>query len=84
MKFRISVIVMSVLFVICDLGFFSKTYRIGAFAAVFVLLALVELMAPRRRLLTSKAHRWLANLTIVALNPLCVALVFPILPTGLL
>ena len=47
MKFRISVIVMSVLFVICDLEFFSETYRIGAFAAVFVLLALVELMAPR-------------------------------------
>ena len=57
--------------------------RIGAFAAVLVLLALVELMAPPRRLLTSKSRRWLANLTIVALNPLCVALVFPILPTGL-
>ena len=57
--------------------------RIGAFAAVFVLLVLVELMAPPRRLLTSKSRRWLANLTIVALNPLCVALVFPILPTGL-
>jgi len=57
--------------------------RLGAFATVFVLLALVERMAPRRRLLTSKPRRWLANLTIVALNPLCVVLLFPILPTGI-
>jgi sterol desaturase/sphingolipid hydroxylase (fatty acid hydroxylase superfamily) len=57
--------------------------RLGAFLAVFVLLAAAEVFAPRRRLSTSKARRWFANLTLVALNPLTVALVFPILPIGL-
>ncbi|MBI5894942.1 MAG: sterol desaturase family protein [Desulfobacterales bacterium] len=57
--------------------------RVGAFLCVFAVLATAEILAPRRRLSTSKARRWFANLTIVALNPLAVALVFPILPIGL-
>ncbi len=56
--------------------------RFGAFLGVFALLATVEIMSPRRKLTTSKLHRWFANLTIVALNPLSVALVFPVLPIG--
>lgn len=57
--------------------------RLGVFLAVFVILAATEVFAPRRKLTTSKARRWFANLTLVALNPLTVALVFPILPIGL-
>ena len=56
--------------------------RLGAFLGVFVILAAAEIFAPRRQLTTSKSRRWFANLTIVALNPLSVALVYPVLPVG--
>lgn len=56
--------------------------RLVAFLGVFAILATTEIFAPRRRLTTSKSRRWFANLTIVALNPLAVALVFPVLPIG--
>ena len=57
--------------------------RLGAFLGVFAMVAAAEALAPRRRLTTSKSRRWLANLTLVALNPLAVALIFPVLPVGL-
>jgi sterol desaturase/sphingolipid hydroxylase (fatty acid hydroxylase superfamily) len=56
--------------------------RFGAFLVVFSVLAIAEVFAPRRRLTTSKSRRWFANLTIIALNPLSVALVYPVLPFG--
>jgi sterol desaturase/sphingolipid hydroxylase (fatty acid hydroxylase superfamily) len=46
------------------------------------MVALGEILAPRRALTTSKAGRWFANLTIIALNPVSVRLVFPVLPVG--
>ncbi|KJS29773.1 MAG: fatty acid hydroxylase [Desulfatitalea sp. BRH_c12] len=61
----------------------ERTIRLGAFLAVFIVLAVVEVFAPKRALLTSKPRRWFANLTIVALNPVSVFLLFPILPVGL-
>jgi sterol desaturase/sphingolipid hydroxylase (fatty acid hydroxylase superfamily) len=61
----------------------ERVIRIGAFLAVFIVLAVVEAYAPKRTLLTSKPRRWFANLTIIALNPLSVFLLFPILPVGL-
>jgi sterol desaturase/sphingolipid hydroxylase (fatty acid hydroxylase superfamily) len=57
--------------------------RASAFLVVFALLALTEILAPRRRPSISKFKRWRTNLTIVALNPLSVALIFPLLPIGL-
>ena len=57
--------------------------RVGVFLGVFAVLATAEFLAPRRRLSTSKARRWFANLAIIALNPLSVFLLFPILPVGL-
>lgn len=56
--------------------------RLGAFLGVFAILSTAEVFAPRRRLITSKSRRWFANLAIVALNPVSVALVYPVLPVG--
>jgi sterol desaturase/sphingolipid hydroxylase (fatty acid hydroxylase superfamily) len=56
--------------------------RLGFFLGFFFLLASLETLAPRRRLTTSKLRRWSTNLAIIALNPLSVHLVFPILPVG--
>ncbi|MFO8083765.1 MAG: sterol desaturase family protein [Desulfobacterales bacterium] len=60
----------------------DKIIRLGAFLGVFAILATAEVFAPRRRLRTSKSRRWFANLAIVALNPVSVALVYPVLPVG--
>jgi sterol desaturase/sphingolipid hydroxylase (fatty acid hydroxylase superfamily) len=57
--------------------------HLGFFLGIFILVAICEILAPRRALTTSKASRWLANLVIVALNPLSVRLVFPVLPVAL-
>jgi sterol desaturase/sphingolipid hydroxylase (fatty acid hydroxylase superfamily) len=57
--------------------------RASAFLCVFAILAITEILAPRRRQSVSKFQRWRTNLTIVALNPISVALVFPLLPIGL-
>jgi hypothetical protein len=56
--------------------------RLSAFLGVFAILSMGEVFGPRRRLTTSKSRCWFANLTIVALNPVSVALVYPVLPVG--
>ncbi|MCF8104443.1 MAG: sterol desaturase family protein [Desulfohalobiaceae bacterium] len=57
--------------------------RFGAFLVLFTGLALAESLAPRRWRSMSRRIRWFPNLGMLALNPLAVALVFPILPIGL-
>jgi hypothetical protein len=59
------------------------TIRLGFFFGIFFLVAICEILAPRRALTTSKASRWFANLVIIALNPLSVRLFFPILPAAM-
>jgi sterol desaturase/sphingolipid hydroxylase (fatty acid hydroxylase superfamily) len=57
--------------------------RLGSFLVIFAIVAVGEILAPRRALTTSKAGRWSANLLILALNPLSVRLVFPVLPVAM-
>jgi len=56
--------------------------RLAAFTGVFVLMALWEVIAPRRTPTVSKAVRWASNLGIVALNTVVVRLVFPTAAVG--
>jgi len=56
--------------------------RLGFFLGVFGIVAIGEVLAPRRALTTSKPGRWFANLMITGLNPLSVRLLFPMLPVG--
>jgi hypothetical protein len=57
--------------------------RFGFFAGVFAIVAILEVLAPRRAKAASKSRRWLSNLTLIALNPLSVRLLFPVLPVGM-
>jgi sterol desaturase/sphingolipid hydroxylase (fatty acid hydroxylase superfamily) len=57
--------------------------RLGFFFGIFVLVAVLEILRPRRALTTSKTSRWFANLVMVVLNPLSIRLVFPVLPVGM-
>lgn len=59
------------------------TIRLSVFFGVFALMALWELMAPRRALLRSKALRWGNNLALVVLNSIILRLLFPAAAVGM-
>jgi sterol desaturase/sphingolipid hydroxylase (fatty acid hydroxylase superfamily) len=61
----------------------EATIRLGFFFGIFILVAVLEILRPRRALTTSKTSRWFTNLAIIALNPISVRLVFPVLPVGM-
>ena len=56
--------------------------RLGVFLGVFTLMAIWELLAPRRPLTQSKPVRWLNNITLVVLNTIVVRIVFPTAAVG--
>src|SRR3989344_7898676 len=57
--------------------------RLGFFIGVLTVMALWEILAPRRALTTSKAWRWVSNLGIVFLNSILLRLLFPVAAVGL-
>lgn len=57
----------------------EATLRLIFFFGILAVVAAGEIAAPRRRLTTSKAVRWLGNLGIVAVDTLTVRLLFPII-----
>lgn len=57
--------------------------RVGAFAGVFALMALWEVLAPRRQPATPRSRRWPSNLGIVVFNTLLLRLVFPVTAIGM-
>ena len=57
--------------------------RLGFFFGVFALMALWEVLAPRRALTVSKAVRWLNNLTLVFLNSFVLRVMFPAAAVGM-
>ncbi len=60
----------------------EPTIRLGAFAGIFALMALWEVLAPRRRQAVGRRQRWPANLGIVVLDSLLVRLLFPTAAVG--
>jgi sterol desaturase/sphingolipid hydroxylase (fatty acid hydroxylase superfamily) len=57
--------------------------RLGFFFGIFALVAVSEVLAPRRRLTTNKGARWLANLGLVLLNTVVLRLVLPAAAVGM-
>jgi sterol desaturase/sphingolipid hydroxylase (fatty acid hydroxylase superfamily) len=57
---------------------YEPAVRFGSFAAVFVLMALAEIVFPRRHLSTAKSPRWLSNLGLVFVNTLAVRFLLPL------
>jgi len=62
---------------------FEAAIRLGAFAGVFVLLALWELLAPRRLALIGRARRWPGNLGVAIIDAVAVRLLFPAAAIGM-
>ena len=52
--------------------------RLSFFLGILIIMALWEMMAPRRKLTTSKASRWTWNLILTFINPIIARLVFPL------
>lgn len=61
----------------------EQTIRLSVFAAVLLLVALWEIISPRRPLLDNKRRRWFTNLSLVIIDTVAVRLLFPILPVAL-
>jgi sterol desaturase/sphingolipid hydroxylase (fatty acid hydroxylase superfamily) len=56
--------------------------RIGCFLVIFAVVAIAEIVAPRRPLNLKRSMRWFGNLSIHLLNGILPRLLFPILPVG--
>jgi sterol desaturase/sphingolipid hydroxylase (fatty acid hydroxylase superfamily) len=56
--------------------------RLGFFAGVLILMALAEILVPRRKLAAKKPVRWLSNLGLVALNAIMLRVLMPFGATG--
>jgi sterol desaturase/sphingolipid hydroxylase (fatty acid hydroxylase superfamily) len=56
--------------------------RMAFFVGIFVVVALVELVVPRRPMTTSKASRWFGNIGIVVIYTFLLRLVFPTTAVG--
>lgn len=52
----------------------ETTLRFVVFAGVFLIMAVLELVIPKRKLTAQKSQRWLTNLTIVGIDSLVVRL----------
>ncbi|MBU3916212.1 sterol desaturase family protein [bacterium] len=61
----------------------EATIRVTVFIGIFAVIALWEVVAPRRKLLESKRNRWFGNLSIVVVNTLILRLLFPVMAVGL-
>jgi len=61
---------------------YESAIRLISFVLIFILVALWKILLPRGPLTTSKKWRWFSSLSIVAINPVLVRMVFPVLAVG--
>ena len=61
----------------------EPTIRLGFFFCIFLIMALWEVLAPRRQLTEAKGKRWLNNIGLVMLNTLLVRVLFPTVAVGM-
>lgn len=67
-----------------DAVFVYEPYiRLAAFGSVFAIMAVWELVRPRRTQTVARTRRWPSNLGVVALNTLLVRILFPVTAVGL-
>jgi len=57
--------------------------RLSFFFGIFFVMAVYELISPRRRLLVPKLLRWSNNLALVVLNSIVLRLLFPVAAVGM-
>ncbi|MDP2561647.1 sterol desaturase family protein [Psychrobium sp. 1_MG-2023] len=60
----------------------ESSIRLSIFALVFLMIALWELLSPKRSLSMARSKRWLTNLSLVIVDGLTVKVIFPIAAMG--
>ena len=61
---------------------YETVVRLGSFLGIFVIMATLETIIPRRKLILSRWKRWLNNISLVVLNTILLRLVFPAAAVG--
>ncbi len=61
----------------------EEIIRLAFFFGVLAIVAVWEVIAPRRALTDSKGRRWVANLSLVVIDTAVVRFLLPVLPVGL-
>ncbi|MDD5169043.1 MAG: sterol desaturase family protein [Syntrophales bacterium] len=61
----------------------EQTIRLAFFLGVLTIVAVWELIAPRRTLTDNKGQRWFANLSLVVIDTTVVRFLLPVLPVSL-
>ena len=61
----------------------EQIIRLAFFFGILAVVAVWEVIAPRRALTDSKVRRWFANLSMVVIDTVVVRLLLPVLPVGL-
>jgi len=61
----------------------ENAIRISIFLIVFFIVAVWELIAPRRALIANKTRRWFTNISMTTINRGLMVITFPVLPVGL-
>lgn len=61
----------------------EASIRLSFFLGSFILIALWEWVAPKRRLVVSKLKRWANNISMVVLNTVLIRLIFPTATVGM-
>ena len=61
----------------------ESAIRLAFFLGIFISVAFVEILRPRRPLTTSKARRWFRNIGIVVINTIVLRLLFPSAAVGM-
>ncbi|EFK97633.1 Sterol desaturase-like protein [sediment metagenome] len=56
----------------------EATIRLAFFFGILLLIGLVEILAPRRPLTTSKVSRWFGNLGVVVIGTVLLRGIFPV------
>ncbi len=65
-----------------DIADLESVLRLGVFLSVFVVLAVLELLIPRRRLRYSKLQRWASNIGLSIFNTIFLRIIIPVAGVG--
>ena len=61
----------------------EATLRLSFFITIFAVMAIWEVLSPRRKLLLPKMDRWLNNIGLMVINTMALRFVFPVAAVGL-
>jgi len=61
----------------------ESTIRLSVFAGIFMLMAVLEVLSPRKQTVLKRSDRWLTNWSLVVINTLALRFLMPVLAVGM-